>query len=194
MIDETSFLVGDLKKIESPNQGEKFEGQSPCFIVLHYTATVNAEAAVEILIDKAKEVSAHLLIGREGEVIQLVPFDKIAWHAGVSSWKGIASLNKYSIGIELVNAGKLEKDCERYLTWDGNEISLIEVVEYRDELDEVSYWHNYPDKQILRLKEIVALLKANYPIKDILMHSEIAPERKIDPGPVFPIREFTKRY
>lgn len=192
-IDENAYLVGSLKKIVSPNQGDAFDTLSPCFIILHYTATVNAEDAIEILIDEAREVSAHLVIARNGEVTQLVPFNKIAWHAGVSSWQGIESLNKCSIGIELVNAGKLEKKDESYLTWDEKEIAPSEVEEFSDSSGESSYWQNYPDAQILRLREIVALLSATYPVKDVLMHSEIAPDRKIDPGPVFPIKEFRKR-
>ncbi|NDR57968.1 N-acetylmuramoyl-L-alanine amidase [Pseudoruegeria sp. M32A2M] len=74
-------------------------------VVLHYTAMVDAQAALERLCDPAVEVSAHYLIGRDGKCWQLVDERKRAWHAGAGCWGGRADVNSHSIGIELDNDG-----------------------------------------------------------------------------------------
>ena len=72
-------------------------------IVVHYTAGTSARTAAEFLAKEEVKASAHLVIGRQGELFQLVPFDTEAWHAGRSCYGGRANLNRYSIGIELDN-------------------------------------------------------------------------------------------
>ena len=96
-------------------------------------------------------VSSHLLINRDGSLMQFVPFNKCAWHAGQSSFEGRDDCNKFSIGIELEGTIK----------------------------------ENFTDQQYAILNEIVSLLKREYPVKNIVGHSEIAPNRKKDPGPYF---------
>ena len=76
----------------------------PDTIVIHATGGSSAESSARYLANKATPVSAHLVIGRRGEIYQLVPFNVIAWHAGKSTHKGRTNLNRYSIGIELDNA------------------------------------------------------------------------------------------
>ena len=76
-------------------------------IVLHYTAGTSAESSALFLTRPDVSASAHVVIGREGEVFQLVPFNIEAWHAGKSWYAGRGGLNRYSIGIELDNLGKL---------------------------------------------------------------------------------------
>ena len=97
------------------------------------------------------KVSSHLLINRDGSLVQFVPFNKFAWHAGQSSFEGRDDCNKFSIGIELEGTIK----------------------------------ENFTDQQYAILNEIVSLLKREYPVKNIVGHSEIAPNRKKDPGPYF---------
>jgi AmpD protein len=100
------------------------------------------------------KVSAHVLIKRNGEVIQFVPFDKRAWHAGVSSYKGKNDCNNFSIGIEL----------------EGSDDDIFEDIQYE------------------KLSVITSLLITEYDLitKDnIKGHSDIAPERKTDPGVLF---------
>ena len=75
-------------------------------IILHYTAMLTAEAALDRLCDPAAEVSAHYLIAEDGRLWRLVPEDRRAWHAGVAGWGGAADLNSRSIGIELANSGE----------------------------------------------------------------------------------------
>ena len=85
----------------SPNFGER----RPNIVVVHHTGSSTVESALKTLLDPARRVSAHYLIGREGELLQLVDERHRAWHAGASSWGGITDVNSTSIGIELVNNG-----------------------------------------------------------------------------------------
>ncbi|KUJ76979.1 N-acetylmuramoyl-L-alanine amidase [Ruegeria marisrubri] len=89
----------------SPNFGPRRDGLRPSLVVIHYTAMVSAEAALERLCDPQAEVSAHYLIGGDGRLWQMVREEDRAWHAGVGSWHGLEDINSRSIGIELDNLG-----------------------------------------------------------------------------------------
>lgn len=89
----------------SPNQGPRRNGARPDMVVLHYTAMRTAAAALERLCDPAAEVSAHYLIGPQGEIWQLVDEEQRAWHAGAGRWGSVTDVNSRSIGIELANRG-----------------------------------------------------------------------------------------
>ncbi|MCG7573648.1 N-acetylmuramoyl-L-alanine amidase [Phaeobacter sp. CNT1-3] len=99
----------------SPNFGERRDGARPETIVLHYTAMPTAQAALARLSDPAFEVSAHYLIGRCGQIWQMVDEEKRAWHAGAGAWGGLGDVNSRSIGIELSNSGA-EPFSERLMT------------------------------------------------------------------------------
>jgi N-acetylmuramoyl-L-alanine amidase len=142
---------------ESPNYGERKAGRVDT-LILHYTGMVSAEAALQRLCDRASQVSAHYVIMEDGSVIQLVPESKRAWHAGQSYWANERDINSASIGIEIVHPGH-----------EGEKPA-------------------YPPKQI---ETVIALCKDvaarhQIPAQRILAHSDIAPERKIDPGEFFP--------
>jgi len=89
----------------SPNCGPRRGGVVPDMVVLHYTAMQSAAAALHRLCDSVAKVSAHYLIGRDGEVMQLVAEKDRAWHAGAGGWGAVTDVNSRSIGIELDNAG-----------------------------------------------------------------------------------------
>ncbi|AJE13743.1 N-acetylmuramoyl-L-alanine amidase [Stutzerimonas balearica] len=132
------------------------------FIVLHYTST-DFEHSLELL--SRGEVSSHYLIDRApAKIYRLVDENRRAWHAGESEWQGRTWLNSSSIGIELVNPG------------------------YEQTADGRRLWYPYPEPQIdaliLLLKDIMQRhgLKAGA----IIGHSDIAAQRKVDPGPLFP--------
>lgn len=91
--------------MKSPNFGERRDGLRPELIVLHYTAMADCASAARALCDPTREVSAHYLIGRDGEVLSLVPEPLRAWHAGTGEWCGRGDVNSRSIGIELDNNG-----------------------------------------------------------------------------------------
>ena len=128
------------------------------FIVLHYTGMKNESEAINKLTNIQSEVSCHYLIKKSGEIIKMVPESYSAWHAGKSSWGSYKSLNKNSIGIEITNSGH-----------------------------EFNY-RKFTKKQISSLLKLSKFLIKKYRInlKNILGHSDIAPERKKDPGEKFP--------
>lgn len=105
MIIEGNVIKG-VKFVKSPNVGGNIKDHK--YIIIHYTASESASSAIGWMVSSESKVSAHLHIDREGEIVQLVGFDKVAWHAGASFWKGINGLNSYSVGIELQNTGNQE--------------------------------------------------------------------------------------
>ena len=134
------------------------------YIVIHYTGMKSEFAAIKRLCEENKNVSAHYFIKNNGEVINLVPDAYEAWHAGKSRWNNHISLNKNSIGIEIHNPG------HNYV------------------------YKNFSFKQLKSLRLLLKKLIKKYKIdlKNILAHSDIAPERKKDPGEKFPWKDFAK--
>ena len=128
--------------------------------VVHYTEMVSADAALERLCDPDAGVSAHYLIAESGEVIRMVPEEKRAWHAGKSFWRGETDINSASIGIELDNLGHADGQPPR----------------------------EFAPAQIASLIPLLARIVKRYDIarSNVVAHSDIAPQRKIDPGEMFP--------
>lgn len=146
----------------SPNFGERRpaeEGGGALIdmLVLHYTGMESGEAALDRLCDPAAEVSAHYLVEEDGRVFRLVDEEKRAWHAGVASWRGVSDVNSRSIGIEIVNP--------------GHEFG------YRD----------FPGAQMAAVETLCLEILARHPIppRNVVGHSDIAPQRKTDPGELF---------
>jgi len=179
---------------ESPNHGAAFAAKLPDAIIIHYTAGSSAASSVNTLCNPATKASAHLVVGRDKTITQLVPFNTIAWHAGASSYDGRSGFNNFSIGIEIDNAGVLEKSGEDYVSWFGRSYPASEVIEavHRNE-STPAYWHRYSEWQIATVFDLCTALMANYPITMILGHEEIAPTRKRDPGPAFPLEKLRDR-
>ena len=161
-------------------------------IILHYTAGTNAESSAKFLVRPDVKASAHVVIGRDGQVIQLVPFNIEAWHAGKSSYRGRNELNHYSIGIELDNLGQLRLEGGKFVAECSREVPVKEV--YTEDLGEVpTYWHDYTDVQMRVLNEVCSVLVDTYPIGDIVGHSDVTP-RKVDPGPALRVAEWIQYY
>lgn len=191
-INNKHLLTGDsVVQMDCPKNKEKFKKENLDTIVIHYTAGGSAESSARYLVKNEIKASAHLVIGRQGEIFHLVPFDTIAWHAGESSYGTRKWLNQYSIGIELDNAGPLKKAGSEYQAWFGTKYQANDVVQatHRNETSS-RYWHTYTEKQIAACREVCELLIQNYGIKLIVGHEEIAPKRKSDPGPAFPLDRF----
>lgn len=133
-------------------------------VVIHYTGMQDGAAALARLRDPEAKVSAHYLIERDGRTFRLVPEERRAWHAGVSFWKGARDINARSLGVELVNPG----EAHGYLP--------------------------FPDRQIEALLVLLEQMRARWTIDDadILGHSDVAPGRKLDPGPLFPWRRLAQ--
>ena len=91
-------LVGDRVTFRAtPNHGAELKAR---YLVFHYTAGRSAESSIESLCTRKPQgnASAHLVLARDGRIVQLLPFNVIAWHAGVSQWNGLVGLNQASIG------------------------------------------------------------------------------------------------
>lgn len=194
MIIESHRLAGDeVTQRPSENCGGELK---PRFLVFHYTAGRDLDSSVASLCTKkaSGNASAHLVVGRDGRIVQLVPFNVVAWHAGVSAWRGVTGLNDYSIGIEMDNAGKLLKLGAGYTAWFGAPIPAAEVVVARHKHEDVeSGWHAYTETQIETAQKLAALLVEAYKLEDVIGHEDIAPGRKTDPGPAFPLESIRSR-
>ena len=158
---------------------------------MHYTAGTSAKGSVEWLSNPAARASAHLVIGRDGEVVQLVAFNKKAWHAGRSEWDGRRGVNEFSIGIELDNAGRLEGGEGRWSSWQGVRTDDEDVTVRPHAFDgAISTWHTYSTEQLMAAASIASLLVNKYRLRDVVGHENISPGRKSDPGPAFPLASF----
>ncbi|MGY0195680.1 N-acetylmuramoyl-L-alanine amidase [Leptothrix sp. BB-4] len=163
---------------------------SPRYLVMHYTAGRSLESSVTSLCTQkpSGNASAHVVLGRDGRIVQLAPFNVVTWHAGLSAWNGLTGLNTASIGIEMDNAGALDKVGDRYVAWFGEAYpdSEVRVAAHRHG-GPVRGWHAYTAAQIQRATELAELLVSTYRLEDVLGHEDIAPGRKTDPGPAFPL-------
>ena len=154
-----------VKKQFSPNYSKKTRKNKEIkIIVIHYTGMQSKIASIKRLKSSKFKVSCHYLIDRAGQIIEMVKENKVAWHAGKSKWKKFVNLNKNSIGIELVNKGH-----------------------------ELGY-EKFTNIQINQLIKLSLKLKKKYNINDsnIVGHSDIAPNRKKDPGEKFPWAKLSK--
>ncbi len=193
-IKNSHLLEGDnITHLDCPKNREKFASENLDTIVIHYTAGSSAESSANYLCKEGLLASAHIVIGREGEIYQMVPFNIVSWHAGKSQYAGREDLNKYSIGIELDNAGELTKVGSEYQAYFGRKYQVNDVVtapHRNDNSHKERYWHGYTEKQIETCRQICEMLISKYKIKTIVGHEEIAPGRKTDPGPAFPLDKF----
>jgi len=180
----------------SPNRGGAL---SPSLLVMHFTGSPSTEGAIRALCDGAVKdrVSAHLVLSPQGEVTQLLPFNVVGWHAGRSNWRGRALCNRFSIGIEMVNSGLLGR-----LPSGGYFDRLTKkpiakdrpvVLATHKNGGGVEPWAVYPPAQIEAAVGIARAITKAYGIKDIAGHDDIAPGRKIDPGPAWPMKDFVAR-
>jgi N-acetylmuramoyl-L-alanine amidase len=126
-------------------------------LILHYTGTKTARDAIDRLRDPQARVSTHYLVDEDGTISRLVPEECRAWHAGISYWRGQTDLDARSVGIELVNPGH---------EWG-----------YRD----------FPVLQLAATCDLCLAVLSRHPIpaRNIVAHSDVAPDRKQDPGEKF---------
>lgn len=178
--------------VATPNMGRKVE---PRYLVIHYTAGRSARESIGFLATKKAGASAHIVIGRDGAITQMVPFDRVAWHAGESRWEGVVGLNSHSIGIELDNAGWMKRGPNgKWISCFGAAYPDAEVSEavHRNEKT-ARGWHEYTPKQIEAAQELSRVLVRTYGIRDVIGHDDISPGRKQDPGPLFPMESFRNK-
>jgi N-acetylmuramoyl-L-alanine amidase len=147
-----------IEFIEAPSPNFDARTAPPDILVLHYTGMKTGPEALDRLRDPEAKVSSHYMVEEDGRIFRLVPEERRAWHAGVSYWKGARNINGVSIGVEIVNPGH---------EWG-----------YRP----------FPDAQIAAVIALIGDIRSRWQIGDdrIVGHSDVAPERKDDPGELFP--------
>ena len=145
------------KHAPSPNHDARPDGVPVDVLLLHYTGMQSAVAAIARLRDPAARVSSHYVVEEDGLIWQLVPEERRAWHAGVSYWRGNTVLNDRSVGIEIVNPGH-----------------------------EWGYRH-FPALQMAAVCELSLGILSRHPIpaRNVIGHSDVAADRKDDPGELF---------
>jgi len=172
----------------SPNVGGRIE---PQMIVAHDTACrIGGDGAISWLCNPRSRVSAHVVIPRDGPPVQLVDFDRSAWHAGKSSWRGRDNCNSWSIGIEIESPGLLRRRGDTGVAWNGQTFPIASLVEVDSAAHGgIGLWLPYTASQIAWFEAVTrALLERYRGITDIVGHFEISPRRKVDVGPQFPLR------
>ena len=149
----------------SPNFGPRRGYVAPDMVLLHYTGMTNGAEALARLRDPACEVSAHYMIEEDGRVFHLVDEMDRAWHAGAGRWGETRDVNSASIGIELVNPGH---------EWG---------------------YRAFPEAQMVALEALLEEILARWSIDParVIGHSDIAPERKDDPGELFDWRRLAAK-
>ena len=146
-----------VREAPSPNTEPRPEGTVIDSLILHYTGMQSGAAAIARLRDPDAVVSAHYVVEEDGTIFRLVPEVLKARHAGISHWRGRSALNASSIGIEIVNPGH-----------------------------EWGYRH-FPAMQMAALADLCLDILARHPIpaRNVVGHSDVAPDRKQDPGELF---------
>ncbi len=146
-----------LRERASPNHTTRGEPPRIDMLVLHYTGMRSAADALDRLCDPAARVSAHYVVEEDGTVWRLVPESSRAFHAGISCWEGEDDLNRFSIGVEIVNPGH---------EWG---------------------YRTFPPAQMTAVEKLCLDILSRHaiPAHRIVGHSDIAPERKTDPGELF---------
>lgn len=153
-----------IRDLPSPNQDERPAGTPINMLILHYTGMRTAREAIDRLRDPAARVSAHYVVDEDGAVLRLVPEERRAAHTGVSYWRGCSELNDRSIGMEIVNPGH---------EWG-----------YRD----------FPVLQLAAVCDLGLAILSRHPIpaRNVVAHSDVAPDRKQDPGEKFDWRSLAQ--
>lgn len=150
-----------VRALASPNVDDRPAGGPIDMLILHYTGMRTAREAIERLCDlnpcTGGRVSSHYVVDEDGGVLSLVPEERRAWHAGISHWRGVAELNNRSIGIEVVNPGH-----------------------------EFGY-RAFPALQMAAVCDLCLEILSRHPIpaRNVVGHSDVAPDRKEDPGELF---------
>ncbi len=147
--------LNKYKENLSPNFSSR--KQQIKFIIIHYTGMDSLSETFKVFNSTKSKVSCHWLITRRGVLYKIVDENKVAWHAGTSYWKGEKKINSNSIGIELENCGH------------------------------GTGYKSFTNSQLLTLEKLIKRILVQYKlnITNILGHSDVAPERKLDPGELF---------
>lgn len=187
-INQHHFLEG-VQVQPTPNKGGNIK---PRLIIVHDTAGgLDHRGSVSWLCNPQAKASAHFVVGRKGEVVQLAACVVKTWHAGKSSYNGKQNVNDFSLGIEIANPGKLT-------VAQGGQVARASFgatynlkafnVEFRETAHHgAGWWMPYTAAQLDAVLHIASAIRERYGIQECAAHWEISPGRKIDTGPQFPL-------
>jgi len=186
-----------VERIMAPpaHSSGRFERQ-PDIIVIHFTYGASGRSSANWFKDPAnpQKSSAHIVVDRDGSVIQCVDFDVAAHHAGRSSWGGISGLNRFSYGIELANWGYLRNAGGRWTSYTGTPIGEPVLAVHKNGNPNGSTtpigWEPYPHDQLHAAMQIARTMAERYAVREIVGHDDISVGRKWDPGPAFDMAAF----
>jgi len=153
-------------------------------LVIHFTAGATGRSSIDYWRKLANGVCAHFVIERDGEIIQCRPCDRTAGHAGSSKWvdpntgKTYHGCNAFSIGIELANGGH---------SFPTRFSDLPPTIAAHKNGGHTREWETFPLPQLAACEALSKVLVARYNLDDVCGHEDIAPSRKTDPGPAFPM-------
>ncbi|WP_456387917.1 N-acetylmuramoyl-L-alanine amidase [Profundibacter sp.] len=172
---------------------------TPEIVVLHDTASRLDEGnAARYLRDNDAKVSVHFVVERDGMIEQQVPINRRANHAGRSHYHGRSGCNGFSIGIEIVNSGRMTRVSNtRAMTWFGKKFDIEEygIQEVTTPEHGHGLWMPYTEEQ---MDSVVQLLEAlfyreDHELTDIRTHWYVSPGRKVDTNPLFPLEHIRSR-
>jgi N-acetylmuramoyl-L-alanine amidase len=183
-------------------------------LVIHFTSGKSAQSSIDFWRSaEAKGACAHIIIDRDGTIFQCRPFNRTAGHTGPSKWYdpaakvtrggGGATCNAFSIGIELANAGDsvevtganpalLRVDAPGLVHFGKFPIAAAIKARHKNG-GPVTFWEVFPDAQLASCFDLARALFDRYHLDDVRGHDDIAPERKNDPGPAFPMDKLREK-
>jgi N-acetylmuramoyl-L-alanine amidase len=162
-------------------------------VVIHFTSGATAQSSINFWKEpksRSIDLGAHIIIDRDGTIIQCRPFNKTISHAGVSKWidpntnRKFTGCNQFTIGIELANAGNDDRVIRIASQLTG--YAGVITAKHRNG-GPMDTWEDYSDPQYLSCLNVVKTVVKQYNLDDITGHDCIAPSRKNDPGPAFPM-------
>lgn len=185
----TGYPFPVIKGAMSPNYSAGLF--QPEGIIIHFTAGYSAESSADWMRNPASKASAHFVVGKMGEIIQLVDLNKKAWHAGASVWKEKSGASSYTFGIEVDNIGPLTLSGGKMLNiygkpYEGAVVAARIATNSRDD-SKVRYYASYTMAQFDSVRKLCDYLCYNFRINPlaIMGHEHVAPARKVDPGPAW---------
>jgi len=182
-------FVDGVKVIPTPNKSGSIV---PELLIVHDTAgQLDYMTSVSWLCNPQAKASAHFVIGRKGEIVQLASCLVRCWHAGVSSYHGRSNVNGFAIGVEFANPGKLAGvKGANYVRADFGKTYDIKTygIEFKETPNHgAGWWMPYTPEQIATGLALAIAIREKYDVHKVAPHWEIAPGRKVDTNPLFPL-------
>lgn len=171
---------------------------TPKIVVMHFTYGASARSSAEWFRNPSNPgASAHVVIGRDGNIIQCLDLDQIAWHAGKSRWGDLVGLNAHAFGVELANWGYLRETPAGWTSYTGVRIADPVLAVHKNGNPDGSQrtlgWEPYPPVQFDAAVALAQALVTTYGVNEVVGHDDIAKGRKWDPGPAFDMARFRAR-